>query len=110
MQYLSQTHGSPSSDCHCGGHIKSMYWGGPYRHVCEVCGCSVRTDTEELTGEIPITSVTCSMKYVILKSSDGKTEKVMHVNDVEKLIAKGKAIWVVSPNGVRFAKLVETEE
>lgn len=110
MEYLCQTHGSQSSDCHCGGPIKSIYWGGPYRRVCCLCGCDILTDTGEGYVELPVTSTSCQMKYIVLKSKDEKIQRVIHKNDAEKLIAHNKAEWIIGSNGVRYVRLFSNEE
>lgn len=45
------------------------------------------------------------MKYLVLKNKDGKIQKVIHINDAEKLILQGKAEWVVDRNGIRCVRL-----
>lgn len=94
--------------CHCGNKIKDTYWGGSYRHVCCHCGCCIENNIKELETDIPITSVNCQMKYMIARLEDGKN-KIIHIDDAEKLIREDKAEWVMDLNNVRYLRMKPTK-
>jgi hypothetical protein len=48
------------------------------------------------------------MKYMIARLEDGKN-KIIHIDDAEKLIREDKAEWVMDLNNVRYLRMKPTK-